>query len=127
MKPVKGSAVIVFETKYYKHYINSMLERYNPQKTFKKLPRLTSNTWKNGLTAKEIGFLYNLKHKPSLFYGLPKIHKNSHITKTYKDSPKLCINIPHKSELRLRHIIAGLTCEIDHLSNSLDILLKFIS
>ncbi|XP_036357571.1 uncharacterized protein LOC118762697 [Octopus sinensis] len=62
--------------------------------------------------------------RPSLFYGLPKIHKNLHICKTCKVSPSLCIKVPPHTDLKLRHIIAGPACQTHSLINFLDILLK---
>ncbi|XP_029646732.1 uncharacterized protein LOC115220725 [Octopus sinensis] len=120
------------DTEYYKNLILSMLENNtyyekltynNPQKTLKNLSSLFQ-IHGMGLTTHEIDYLSNFKYSPSLFYRLPNIHKNPLICEACKVSTSLCINVPPPTNLKLRPIIAGPSCETHHLSNFLDILLK---
>ncbi|XP_014781979.1 uncharacterized protein LOC106877555 [Octopus bimaculoides] len=120
------------DTEYYKKLALSILENdsfyekvanYRQQKTLKNLETLILKLGK-GLTEKEKDYITNFRCKPSLFYGLPKIHKSQTITNACKKNPGLCINIPTPEDLTLRPIIAGPACETHRLSNFLDIILK---
>eukprot|EP00106_Octopus_bimaculoides_P014668 XP_014782110.1 PREDICTED: uncharacterized protein LOC106877676 [Octopus bimaculoides] len=127
----KGSTVVLMNTDFYKHLALSLLNdnsyetitNYKQQKTLKNLITLILQHGQ-GLTDKEKDYIINFKCKPSLFYGLPKIHKNKSITEACKLSSDIYINIKAPEDLKLKLIIAGTSCETHRLSNFLDILLK---
>ena len=128
----KGSAVVLMDTPYYKNLIFTMLNNnqyyekatnYSPQKVMKNLNSLVHSHSKD-LTLKEIDFLTNFKYRPSLFYGLPKIHKSETINNTIKKSPDQHIHTPNPVDLKLRPIVAGPACETHRLSYFMDLLLK---
>ncbi|XP_029648835.1 uncharacterized protein LOC115222656 [Octopus sinensis] len=130
----KGSAVVLMDTEHYKKLVPSILENeafyekvinYKQQKTMKNLASLILLHGK-GPREKETDYITNFKCKPSLFYGLPKIHKSKIINEACKQSPGKCINIQTPEDLTLRPIVAGPACETHRLSNFLDILLKLL-
>lgn len=65
----------------------------------------------------------NAKKNPRNLRGLPKVHKNKLINGTCITSAKY-VNIPTSTDVKLRPIIAGPTCEIHRSSNFIDKLMK---
>ena len=82
---------------------------------------------KNCLTKKELEYLEKLEVKSSNFYGLPKVHKSSHINNKCKNansSYSSYVEISDVNDLKLRPIVAGPSCQTHRLSDIIDILLK---
>ncbi|XP_036356694.1 uncharacterized protein LOC118762276 [Octopus sinensis] len=77
-----------------------------------------------GLTQKETDYLTRFDCKTSNFYGLPKIYKSEAINEACNKSTSTVINIPHLRDLKMRPIVASLSCETHRLCNFIDILFK---
>ena len=75
-------------------------------------------------TEKEDDYLHNFEIRESNFYGLPKVHKSLQITSACSNSQSSNVQVNNVTALKLRPIIAGLSCLTNHLSNLLDILLR---
>ena len=128
----KGNAVVVMNSWYYKELILKILDdqcyyekcqTYNTKCVLSKLNKLIDNHG-NGLTTKEIDYITNFECKESNFYGLPKVHKSKQITDACTVNSSICVNVLEPSDLKLRPIVAGPSCETHRLSNLIDIILK---
>lgn len=128
----KGSAVVIMDRDYYKSMCLSVLENtdyyekkqtYDVKEVMNKLEKIINNHGQ-GLTAKETEYLLSFDIKTSNFYGLPKIHKSQMINDKCKNSSSSYINVERPTDLKIRPIVAGPTCETHRISYLLDVLLK---
>ena len=108
----------LFNYEYYQELDN------NPQKEIMKKYRAFLKNHQTELTKKEYDYLTNFEPKTSIFYRLPKIHKNKEINEACATSTSNYIKLNPPNNLAFRHIIAGSTCETHRLSNFIDILLQ---
>ena len=82
------------------------------------------NKYETNITKKEFEYLTVFETKPSIFYGLPKIHKSKEINEACTISQGIYVEIEAPENLILRPIVAGPICETHRLSNFIDILLQ---
>ena len=76
------------------------------------------------ITRNERNYLLDFECKPSMFYGLPKIHKSKMIKNECNKVNGEYLELKDPEDLKFRPIVAGPACETHRLSNLLDILLK---
>ena len=128
----KGGAVVIMDRDYYKSMCLSMLEdskyyekiqTYDSKEVMKKLETIVDKHGQK-LTAKEADYLLSFNVKTSNFYGLPKIHKNQVINDKCKNSDSSYISVESPTDLKIRPIVAGPSCETHRISYLLDVLLK---
>ena len=102
------------------------IENQTTKETMKKLKKVVSLLKK--ITRNERNYLLDFECKPSMFYGLPKIHKSKLINKECTQIDGEYLELLDPEDLTFRPIVAGPACETHRLSNLIDILLKpFIS
>jgi hypothetical protein len=75
-----------------------------------KLETIT-NRYGQGVTAKETKYLLSFDIKTSNLYGLNKIHDSQIIHDKFKNFVSSYIDVEHLTDLKIRPIIAGPTCE----------------
>lgn len=128
----KGNAVVIMDREYYKSLCLSILQdesyyeettNYSPSSVFESLAKIIQEHGSN-LTKKEVDYLLDFDAKTSNFYGLPKIHKSKSISEQCEKSQTAYIQLQSPTDLKVRPIVAGPTCETHRISNLLDILLK---
>ena len=99
----KGSACVM-DKEYYKNKIELMLQ---DESTYKEINNNNRNKetlnkikltreYANNLTKKEIDYITNFDYRPSIMYGLLKVHKCKKIIDAIKQRPAECIkNVRH--------------------------------
>ena len=129
----KGRATIIMNKEDYKELVGSILndETYytklstSPEKDLQLKYKKYLQKFKCQLTDKEYDYLLNFEVKTSNFYGLPKVHKSKQINEKCKSTNSGYVEISeHISDLKLRPIVAGPSCQTHRLSNLIDILLR---
>ena len=88
-----------------KTFMNYLIVTHQKQKKLKYTKCLTKH--KNCLTKKELEYLEKFEVKSSNFYGLPKVHKNSHINDKCESANSSNVEISDVNDLKLRPIVAG--------------------
>ena len=76
------------------------------------------------ITRHEQNYLLDFECIPSMFYGLPKIHKSKMINSECMKTDGEYLELLDPEDLTFRPIVAGPACETHRLSNLIDILLK---
>ena len=128
----KGVATIIMAQAHYKNMVENFLIDTNfyekldgdPSKAEKTKYTKFLKKHKTCLTKKEIDYLENFEVKSSNFYGLPKVQKSSQINDKCKKSNSSYIEIPDVTDLKLRPIVAGPSCQTHRVGDFIDILLK---
>ena len=128
----KGGATIIMGQSHYKNMVENTLNDKNfyetldsdPSKAEKlKYTKFLTNH-KNCLTKRELEYLEKFEVNSSIFYGLPKVHKSSHINNKCKNANSSYVEISDVNDLKLRPIVEGPSCQTHRLSDIIDILLK---
>ena len=128
----KGGSIVIMTSNHYKRMVHHHLDdksTYKPVSNgiddtiMKGLHSLTKK-YSNILHIKEQKYITDFKSKPSLFYGLPKVHKSKIISDNVQTQNTDIISILEPEDLTLRPIIAGQTCPTKFLSKFVDILLR---
>ena len=97
----------------------------SPEKDLQLKYKKLMQKFKSQVTEKEFDYLLNFEMKTSNFYGLPKVHKSKQINEKCKSTNSGYVEITdHISDLKLRPIVAGPSCQTHRLSNLIDILLR---
>ena len=128
----KGGVTIIMDQSHYKDMVENTLNDKNfyetPDSDPSKAEKLKYTKFltkhKNCLTKKELEYLEKFEVKSSNFYGLPKVHKSSHINNKCKNANSSYVEISDVNDLKLRLIVAGPSCQTHRLSDSIDILLN---
>ena len=76
------------------------------------------------LTEKENECISDFIPTSSIFYCLPKIHKNKEIQKIGKETPTEYLKMPEQPIIPGRPIVGGPNCPTNKLSNLMDLILK---
>lgn len=129
----KGGAVVIMDCS---HYIKMIEYQLNDTQYYEYLDtdpnhkdklnyRKLIDRFQTCFTHKEYDYLTNFEVKQRNFYGLPKIHKSKQINeKCSIQQSSTIINISNVTDLKVRPIVAGPSCQTHRLSNLLDILLR---
>ena len=128
----KGGAVVIMDSEKYKQLVNGMLNDTNyyeklhgdPSKSDKIRYQKLIEEFKDQFTRKELDYLKRFEVKSRNLYGLPKIHKSEVINKACEKSKSHTVIVSDVTDLKLRPIVAGPSCQTHRLSNLLDILLR---
>ena len=80
--------------------------------------------FKDCFTQKEYEYLKKFEVKQRNFYGLPKVHKSKQINDECSKQHSEIVNMQNVTDLKIRPIVAGPSCQTHRLSNMLDILLR---
>lgn len=127
----KGGGIVIMNREFYKRKILEMLEdtsfyqqigKISTKETMKKMKKVIHLA--KDITRHELNYLLDFECKPSMFYGLPKIHKSQMIKNECNKIAGEYLELVDPQDLKFRPIVAGPACETHRLSNLVDILLK---
>ena len=127
----KGGGIVIMNKEFYKRKLLQMLddksfykqiENQTTKDTMKKIKKVIGLA--KEITRHELNYLLDFECKPSMFYGLPKIHKSQLINNKCTQIDGEYLELLEPEDLTFRPIVAGPACETHRLSNLIDILLK---
>ena len=96
----------------------------NTDNTTRKLINELVTQYEECLCKEEVNYLTKCSHNTSFFYGLPKIHKSTIVSKAIKEQNCEYIEIENPSDLKFKPIVGGPNSATQRSSDFLDSILK---